>query len=136
MMWLTLILIHNFLTGKSVQTIGFGHHFLQNVTPPLEHAPELIRRSVFDHENSVCHFLVMMTNRTIIEDVTVTITPGNYCDGLGNMTDSMWSLLNLVPMSLLVRSILSFAIPCLQGEGVTLVLADKEAVIDWENSTD
>ncbi len=33
----------NYLTGKTVQAVGYGHHYLQNVKPPLEHAPEILK---------------------------------------------------------------------------------------------
>jgi len=122
--------VHNFLTGKSVQTVGFGHHVLQNVTPPLEYAPEIIA-DPFLSMPIPSAFPCDGDKPDKIDGVTVTLTPGNYCDGLVIENSNV----TLEPGTYVISGgALELKDSVLQGEGVTLVLADDAAVIDWDNS--
>ena len=66
----------NFIVGKSVQAVGFGHHYIANVTPPLEHAPEVLSdplQAMVIPGPTTCDF----TNLTVTGGAQ-TLTPGTY----------------------------------------------------------
>ena len=71
----------NHLVGASVQAVGYGHHYIANVTPPLEHAPLLLADPLLSkklpHFTGVCDY-----TKFKVEASTVTLKPGTYCDGL------------------------------------------------------
>ncbi len=70
----------NFLTGKSVQAVGYGHHYIQNVTPPLEYAQKKLDdplAAMSIPTDTSCTF-----KSRKISAQTITIDPGVYCSGL------------------------------------------------------
>ncbi len=100
-----------FLTGKSVQAIGYGHHFLENVTPPLSYAPELIPDPYADMTIPVagsCDF----TNKQVAAS-TVTLNPGTY---------------------IIAGATFDVENASVTGEGVTIILADDQANLELQNA--
>jgi hypothetical protein len=121
----------NYLTGRSVQAIGYGHHYLENVTPPLEHAPELLSdplASMPIPPAGSCLF----TGKQIIGG-THTLSPGTYCSGLGIKSNAT---VELSPGTYIITGD-KFEIEnsTVTGTGVTIVLDDKDATLFWKNST-
>ena len=119
-----------FLTGKSVQAIGYGHHYLENVTPPLTFAPELIPdpyASLTIPTASGCDF-----DKKKISSGSVTLNPGTYCHGL-RITGGATVTLN--PGTYIIGGD-TFDVngATVEGEGVTIVLADNDADLDFENA--
>ncbi len=121
----------NHLTGKSVQAIGFGHHFLVNVTPPLEHAPELIPdplASKIIPLPGACDY----TNKIITGGVA-TLNPGTYCGGL---TIQNTANVTMNPGLYIIQGgKLSITGSSLTGTGISIVLADNLAELAWTNAT-
>ena len=120
----------NYLTGKSVQAVGYGHHYLANVTPPLEHAPELIAdplASLVLPAAAACDF-----NGVVISATVTTLNPGTYCGGL-EITNAAVVTLN---PGLYVISTGRFVVSNAEigGTEVTVALADASVEIDLENS--
>ncbi len=121
---------HNFLVGKSVQAVGYGHHFLPNVTPPLEHAPELIPDPLAGFSLPVagpCDF----TN-TVVNGTSTTLNPGTYCGGLQIESGAV---VNLNP-GLYIISGDKFGISDseVNGADVTVALADSNVKLEWQKS--
>ena len=121
----------NYLVGKSVQAVGFGHHVLANVTPPLEHAPELIPDPLAALVLPVvgpCDFTNMA-----IDAISTTLNPGTYCGGL-ELTNGAVVTLN---PGLYVISGGTFVMSGseINGTDVTIALADSSVNLDWQNST-
>ncbi len=120
----------NFLVGRSVQAVGFGHHFIRNVTPPLEHAPEVIT----DPLASLAIPAAGACSATALQIVggSQTLNPGTYCGGLrisGNAT------VTLNPgMYIIAGGNFSVNNATVEGTGVTMTLADTSVGIDWENA--
>jgi len=121
----------NFLTGKSVQAVGYGHHYIQNVTPPLEYAPKKLDdplAAMSIPTDTSCTF-----KSRKISGQTITIDPGVYCAGL---TIDKGSNVTFKPGSYFIdggRFKLNKA--TVTGQGVTIILADNNSLIDWEDST-
>ena len=120
----------NFLTGASVQAIGFGHHFIENISPPLEHAPELIPDPLdalpipfgnCDHQNIA------------IAGGAQTLQPGVYCGGL---KVSAGATVTLSPGVYVIRGgLFDVANATVLGQGVTIGLSDTGAKINWQQAT-
>ncbi len=121
----------NFLVGKSVQAVGFGHHFLANVTPPLEHAPEIIAdplSALVIPTAGTCTF-----NNTVISGVSRTLSPGTYCGGL-SITNG--SDVTLRPGTYVISGGgLLIADSTVTGNDITVGLADASAVLFWDQAT-
>lgn len=120
----------NFLTGASVQAVGYGHHFIENITPPLEHAPELIPDPLDD--------LPIPFGNCDHQDVVVpggvqTLQPGVYCGGL---KISSGAIVTLSPGVYTIRSgLFDVANSTVLGKGVTIGLSDTGAKINWQQAT-
>lgn len=121
----------NFLVGKSVQAVGYGHHFLPNVSPPLEHAPELIPDPLAALALPVagaCDF----TN-TVIDGISTTLSPGTYCGGLEIKNGAVVTL----NPGLYIIGGGTFVVTGseVNGTDVAVALADPSVNIVWDNST-
>ena len=121
---------NNLLVGKSVQAVGFGHHYLQNVTPPLEHAPELIAdplAALVIPPAGPCSF-----NNTVISGGTKNLTPGAYCGGL-NISNG--AVVSFSP-GIYVISGGAFVVSDshISGDNVMVALADSSATLFWTSS--
>ena len=119
-----------FLVGASVQAIGYGHNYLENVTPPLEHAPELLADPLLDMIIPVsddCDF-----EHTDIRGETVTIGPGTYRNGLTIRGSSHVTMLPVV--YIITGGRFRVKESELQGSHTLISLADKQAIIDWKGS--
>lgn len=120
----------NYLTGKSVQAIGYGHHYLENVTPPLEYAPELL-------PDPLAAMTIPSAGSCDYDDLKVnggsmTLSPGTFCNGL---EISNGAKVTLKPGTYIIADkafILSNS--KLSGDGVTIVLADDGVELDWDES--
>ena len=120
----------NYMTGKSVQAIGFGHHFIDNVTPPLSHAPELIPdpflTMLIPNAASSC-----TATKTKISGKNVPLAPGTYCGGLKAENGATISLRKGIYV--FTGGDLQIKGSTLISKGATIVLKDK-AEISWEDS--
>ncbi len=122
----------NYLIGKSVQAIGYGHHYLENVTPPLEYAPELIpdplaslnipTPGACDHEEMV------------VNGGTTTLNPGVYCNGLEIRSGANVTLNPGV--YIITGDRFKVDQSTLQGDGITIVLADNNVKIEWRGNSE
>lgn len=123
--------LENFLVGKSVQAIGFGHHYLQNVSPPLEHAPELIPDPL-----AAMAMLAPVgcdQNNIVVSGGARFLNPGSYCGGL---TISNGAVVTFSPGLYTItggKFVVSDAE--ISGDEVTISLADNGVEIEWTNST-
>jgi Putative Flp pilus-assembly TadE/G-like len=122
---------NNFITAKSVQAIGFGHHYIENISPPLEHAPELIAdplATLTIPAPGPCDH----TNMTVPTGVT-TLNPGTYCGGL---TVSSGGVVTLNPGTYIITGSAFVADDAqIFGDGVTIVLADSNVKLFWTGAT-
>ncbi len=121
----------NFLTGKFVAAIGGGHHFLENVTPPVEFGTELVNdplTALSVPAPGAC----TKTNYSISAQ-TLTLAPGHYCSGL---TIENGSKVTLTTGGTYYISGGTFEIDSseLKGESVTIFLTDAKANLEWVES--
>jgi Putative Flp pilus-assembly TadE/G-like len=117
----------NYITAKSVQAIGFGHHYIENITPPLEHAPELIAdplASLALPAPGPCDHTSMT-----VPAGAATLNPGTYCGGL---TISNGAAVTFSPGTYIITGS-AFVVDDAQivGDGVTIVLADDRVKLFW-----
>ena len=119
-----------YLSGNTVQAIGYGHHFLENVTPPLGFAPELIPDPYADltiPTAGSCDF----TDKEV-SSTTVTLNPGTYCKGL---TIKNGAKVTLNPGTYIIAGdTFDVQNASVTGEGVTIVLADSSANLNFQNA--
>lgn len=119
----------NFLTGKSVQAIGYGHHYIENVSPPLEYAPELIAdplSSMMIPSAGSC-----ITLGELRPHGRNNIYPGTYCDGL-EIEDI--DKVDFKPGTYVISGgDFEVSNSKIKAKGVTIVLKDG-AEISWEES--
>jgi hypothetical protein len=70
----------NYITAASVTAVGYGHHYINNITPPLEGSTAVIADPFLKMAlpaTGACNF----TNTVIVKKKT-TLKPGHYCGGL------------------------------------------------------
>ncbi len=120
----------NFLVGKSVQAVGYGHHYLPNVKPPVEHAPELIPDPLAKlnlPSPGACKYSGIR-----ISGGVSTLDPGNYCGGLSVTNRAAVTLrpglYNITGGSFVVNN------ATVLGDGVTVSLATPGISIDWTDA--
>jgi hypothetical protein len=121
----------NYLTGKSVQANGYGHHYIENVTPPLEHAPEVLSDPLAARAIPATTMPCTATNKTI-NNTTLTLDPGTYCSGLsitGSTVTLKPGVYFITTDKFLVKN------STVTGDGVTIILPDNHAVINWDTAT-
>ncbi len=121
----------NFLTGKSVQAVGYGHHYIKNVTPPLEYAPKKLDdplAAMSIPTDTSCTF-----KSRKISAQTISIDPGVYCNGL---TIEKGSNVTFKPGTYFIdNGRFKLNKSTATGEGVTIILADNNSLIEWKDST-
>ncbi|MBC7285138.1 TadE/TadG family type IV pilus assembly protein [Hoeflea sp.] len=122
---------NNHIVGASVQAVGYGHHYIQNVTPPIEHAPFLIpdpfAKFMIPTSGTACD----NTNLTL-SGGTHTLKPGTYCGGLEIKKSAN---VTLSPgLYKIVGGDLTISDSTVLGEKVTLALTSKGAALDWSNA--
>ena len=135
----------NFLTGKSVQAIGYGHHYLENVTPPLEYAPDLIPDpfSTLKYPTSSCSSSSGgsksgkkgkkggNSGATQFDNSVQNLAPGTFCGGLSITNGSKITLKKGIyiiqdgPFEIIDSEVI--------GQDVTIVLKGN-AYLVWEGS--
>jgi hypothetical protein len=121
----------NFLTGKSVQANGYGHHYIENVTPPLEHAPEVLTDPLAARAIPSNPATCLFTNKAV-NNTTLTLDPGRYCSGL-SITGST---VTLNPGVYFITDDKFFVKnSTVTGTGVTIILPDDKAIISWDTAT-
>jgi Flp pilus assembly protein TadG len=81
----------NFMTGHSVAAVGGGHHYIQNVTPPVEFGHEIIEDPLKISSPSVP---TCIGTDVEINGETRVLEPGNYCGGLTVSNGSRVSLVD------------------------------------------
>jgi hypothetical protein len=120
----------NYLTGKSVQAIGYGHHYLENVTPPLEYAPELLPdplAALTIPSAGSCDY-----DNLEVNGGSMTLSPGTYCNGLEISNGANVTLQS--GTYIIADETFKLSNSNLSGDGVTIVLADDGVKLDWEDS--
>jgi Flp pilus assembly protein TadG len=122
----------NFLTGKSVQANGYGHHYIENVTPPLEHAPEVLSDPLASKVIPTASATCLFTGKKV-DGVSQTLSPGTYCNGLQIVNGATVTLQSgtyfIKGNRFLVKG------STVTGTGVTIVFVDNHSAIDWQTST-
>lgn len=120
-----------FVVAKSIQAIGYGHHYLQNLTPPLEYAPYVI-------PDPLAHLSLppaggCTANRLRINGGSTTLSPGTYCGGLeikgGAKVDLRAGEYHLKGGPLVVDQ------ATLRGQDVVIFLSDAAAELDFTRAT-
>ena len=121
----------NFVKAKYVATIGGGHHYLENVSPP----PEFGTLQIADPLAALDIPSAGSCTRTNhqIPGKTVTLEPGHYCKGL---TIKNGSNVTLQSGGTYFISGGTFTIEksTVTGEDVTIFLTDDDADIDWNKA--
>lgn len=120
----------NFVTAKAVLTIGGGHHELQNVTPQPEFGSGQITdplAAMAIPPGGACQY-----NNTVVSGGTTTLSEGVYCGGLEIKAGANVTLNGTYYIR---GGKFTLASSTVQGDNVTIVLADASATIDWSDST-
>jgi Flp pilus assembly protein TadG len=121
----------NFLTGKTIQAVGYGHHYLQNVKPPLAYAPELIP-DPFGKMPIPLSGSCVATGK-VVNTSGATLTPGTYCGGL---TINQAQNVTLAPGVYFIRGgTLDIKHSTVSGTDVTFIFIGAPSPINWANST-
>lgn len=120
----------NYITAASVTAVGYGHHYIQNITPPLEGSvvviPDPYLHKTLPYVGGCDH-----TGR-VISGQTVTLDPGTYCDGLKIKSGST---VTLNPGLYIVQGdVFSVSDSTVTGNGVTLYFADRRAEFEADKS--
>ena len=111
-----------YLIGKSVQAIGYGHHYLENVTPPLSYAPELIPDPYADMALPTPGSCVATGLK--VTSGNATLNPGTYCNGLQISHNAN---VTLNPGTYIITNgTFSVSSSTVTGAGVTIALADNK----------
>jgi Flp pilus assembly protein TadG len=121
---------NNYITGASVTAVGYGHHYIQNVTPPLEGSTAVIADPYLNRTlpaiGSCNH-----TSRSV-KSSKVTLDPGVYCGGLAigggaevTLNPGIYTILG---------DALDIQNSTLTGSGVTIFFADRHAELKVVNS--
>ncbi len=119
-----------FLTGKSVQAVGYGHHYLENVTPPLEYAPEVIADPLASRTIPAAG--TCLETGLVIKGGVNTLDPGTYCNGLQILEGAK---VTLNPGTYIIAgNTFKTSKSWITGDGVTIVLADSSVDLDWQDS--
>ena len=121
---------YNFLTGKTVQAVGYGHHYLQNVKPPLEHAPEILKDPLaalkYPSPGSCA-----ATNHVVTTN-NQKLKPGTYCNGLAFINAKN---AELEPGTYIIKGgTFRLNNSSVSGEGVTIVITGSGTPVEWTNS--
>ena len=117
----------NFLTAKTVQAVGFGHHHLENVKPPLVHAPEVLddplRLRAYPTAPSGC-----TKTGYAVSTANTTLSPGRYCNGLTISANNV----KLEPGTYFITDgTFKISGGSVTGDGVTIVITGTSKPIDW-----
>lgn len=120
----------NFITAASVTAVGYGHHFIQNVSPPLEGSTAVVADPFLSMSLPAVGSCAQTGLK--IQTTTVTLDPGTYCDGL-SITGGATVTLNPGVYVIWGNSI-TVKNSTLLGSGVTVYLADRHAEMDIESS--
>lgn len=120
----------NFLTGKTVQAVGYGHHYLQNVKPPLEHAPEILKDPLSGLRYPMPESCV--ATGKVVTGNNQKLKPGTYCNGLSfsNARNA-----ELEPGTYIVKGgTFSVSNSNISGTGVTIVITGSTTPVNWSSS--
>ncbi len=143
----------NFVYSASIQAVGYGHHYIQNLHPPLQRVVEVIKdpflsksipRAVScDFKNfKISGQTVVIasqgpgykeaSHKPEIGADSITLKPGNYCAGM-NITKGAKIKLN---PGLYILAGGEFAVEDseMTGDGVTIVFSDRHVEMDISNS--
>ena len=119
----------NFIVAKSVQANGYGHNYLVNVTPPLEHAPEIIADPLAARVMPVAGSCL---HTGLVVSGTTTLNPGTYCGGL--TIDSGADVTFNPGLYIISGGAFSVSNATISGNEVTIALADTAATLNWSNA--
>jgi septal ring-binding cell division protein DamX len=123
----------NFLTAKSVATIGGGHHYLQNVTPAPVFGTTVIADPLADLTiptgGSTCK-----NTKYVIDNKNLTLPEGLYCDGLVVKNGSSIRL-QKNGVYYIKGNAFQVNASSVTGDNVTIVLVDSKATINWQSAT-
>lgn len=120
-----------FVVAESIQAIGYGHHYLQNLTPPLEYAPYPIPDPLATTSMPPAGGCKAAGLR--ITGGTTTLSPGTYCGGLQILAGATVTLrageYHVKGGPLIVDN------ATLRGDDVVIFLADAAAELDLTRAT-
>ena len=121
----------NFVTAKFVGTIGGGHHFLPNVSPPPEFGTRVIEDPLADLAMPAPGACTQ--TKYTISGKSMTLPQGSYCGGL-SITNG--SKVDLQDDGVYFISGGAFTINSskLTGKNVTIFLVDARTTVEWINS--
>jgi hypothetical protein len=121
----------SYVVAKSVATIGGGHHYLGNVTPPPVFGTAVIAdplaKLAFPSVGGCAQ------NNYMINNQTMTLPPGTYCNGL---TIQKGSNVSLVPGGTYIITNGKFTVDSatLKGQNANFVLSGSKSAVAWTNS--
>ena len=121
----------NFVVAKSVASVGGGHHYLANVTPPVEFGHEIIPDPLASATIPAMGGCV--ATGLVISNSTRTLAPGHYCNGLkisnSDVTLQSGGVYHISGGAFEVSD------STLTGDRVTIFLNDAATNVDWTDST-
>jgi len=121
----------NFLTGKTVQAIGYGHHELQNITPPLIRAADYVPDPLASM--TIPKLETCTSTNKVVDNQTTTLSPGVFCGGLKIQNNAK---VTLNPGTYFINNgTFSIANSSVTGSGVTIVSDGTSTPINWSSST-
>ena len=122
---------NNYMAGKFIATIGGGHHYLENVTPP----PEFGTKQIADPlaATAIPAGGACTQTNMVISGSTIELPEGHYCGGL---KISNGAVVTLAPGGTYYISGGTFSVisSTVSGIGVTIFLTDASTKINWKDS--
>jgi hypothetical protein len=121
----------NYLEGKFIAAIGGGHHYLENVKPPVEFGTRLVP-DPFGAIDVPAPGLCTQTN-FIASAQIIDLPEGHYCGGL---TIKNGSKVTLAPGGTYFISGGTFNVDSstVEGDGVTIFLTDASSNVEWNKA--
>ena len=121
----------NFLIGKTVQAVGYGHHYIQNVKPPLEHAPEILSDPLYSFPIPL--YGACAATGLVVNSHKTELSPGTYCNGLSihNANNVKFS-----PGVYIIKGgTFNVSNSSISGKDVTIIVVQSVLPINWVNSS-
>jgi hypothetical protein len=121
----------NYLTGKFIAAIGGGHHYLANVTPPVEFGTRLVPDPLSNLDvpaPGTC----LQTNFKV-SGGSMVLPQGHYCGGL-TLESNAHVTLEQGGTYFISGGAFSISSATLLGEDVTIFLTDASAKVAWQDA--
>jgi hypothetical protein len=121
----------NYLEGKFIAAIGGGHHYLENVKPPVEFGTRLVP-DPFGAINIPAPGPCTQTN-FIASAQIMDLPQGHYCGGL-TITNGSKVKLQTGGTYFISGGTFKVNSSTVEGEGVTIFLTDGNANVEWNKA--